>query len=87
MKWFVFLSLIFLASCSSQKAILVVPSDPLLAECQVSPPPSLTGNDAKDKVILAGAWATQTSNLGSCNKRLKMLRVWKQVNLERYGKN
>ena len=79
------LATLCLASCSYQKPIVILPSDEAIAECTISPPPTLTGVPAKDKIVLAGAWSMQTNNLGVCNRKLKMLQTWKKINQERFG--
>lgn len=69
---------IALSSCVISKAPSInLPSDGLLADCIISPPPTLSGNVEKDKLLLAGAWSLQTSNLGKCNQKVKTLQVWK----------
>lgn len=86
MKIILLLPLVFLlSSCSYTKPIVIIPSDQLLEECSISTPPSLTGNDARDKVLLASAWTKQTTLLGQCNDKLKMLQLWKRTQQERYG--
>lgn len=78
MKYFLFIAVcFFVASCSHYKPMIILPTDAALGECQISPPPTLTGNTEKDKLLLAGAWSLQTSNLGKCNQKLKTLQTWK----------
>lgn len=74
-----------ITSCGYQKPIVILPADESLAECTISPPPELTGRDAKDKLILASAWSAQTTNLGKCNQKLQRLQVWKRINEQRFG--
>ena len=74
-----------LASCGYQKPIVILPTDEALADCIISPPPEITGRDAKDKLTLTSAWIQQTTNLAACQKKLKMLQTWKRVNQERFG--
>jgi len=69
---------LFMTACTSNvKSIIILPSDSMLQECQVSPPPTLTGNSEKDKLLLASAWSLQTGNLGKCNQKLRTLKTWK----------
>lgn len=78
------LSCLFLSSCTnSYKNMIILPSDSLVAECTIAPPPFLTGNTEKDKLILAGAWSLQTSNLGKCNQKIKTLQTWKVNTMKR----
>ncbi len=83
-KFYLLLLCIFLASCSSQKEI-TLPSDTLLADCVINEPPVLTGSDAKDKVILAQAWSNQTSALSVCQKKVRLMQVWKRIQMDRMG--
>lgn len=78
MRYFLlFLTCILISSCTNYKPMIILPTDTALGECPVSPPPTLTGNTEKDKLLLAGAWSLQTSNLGKCNQKLKTLQTWK----------
>lgn len=72
-----------LASCSNYKNMIILPSDSLVSECTISPPPHLTGNSEKDKLLLAGAWSIQTSNLGKCNQKIRTLQTWKVNTMKR----
>jgi len=84
MKSWILVSLcLFLASCSADKHMIILPSDSLLADCEISPPPFLTGNTEKDKLLLAGAWSLQTSNAGKCNQKIKTLQTWKINTMKR----
>jgi predicted small lipoprotein YifL len=74
-----------LASCGYQKPIVILPSDEAISDCTISSPPDIVGKDSQDKLILTSAWISQTNNLAACNKKLKMLQVWKRVNQERFG--
>lgn len=78
---------ILLTSCTGnvREPIVILPSKPLLAACTISPPPDLTGNDARDKVLLSSAWTKQTTNLGDCNKKIEMLQLWRDTQIKRYG--
>ncbi len=80
-------SCFMLASCTGyQKPVVLTPSDSLIADCTINQPPKLTGNAEKDKLVLSQAWINQTANLGKCSQRMKMIQTWKQVQLERFGK-
>lgn len=82
---FICFTCLSLASCGYQKPIAILPTDEALSECTISSPPEITGKDTQDKLILTSAWITQTNNLAACNKKLKMLQIWKRVNQERFG--
>lgn len=69
--------LLMTACTSNVKSMIILPTDSMLQECQVSPPPTLTGNPEKDKLLLASAWSLQTGNLGKCNQKLRTLKTWK----------
>ncbi len=84
---YILVSCLVLASCSGfQKPIVLTPSDSLIADCAINQPPKLTGNAEKDKLVLSQAWINQTANLGKCSQRMKMIQTWKQVQLQRFGK-
>lgn len=76
-----------LSACVYQKPIVILPSDEAIADCVISPPPEISGSEAKDKVTLTTAWIQQTTNLAACQKKLKMLQTWKRINQERFGDN
>lgn len=63
--------------------MIILPSDSLVTECTIAPPPVLTGNTEKDKLLLAGAWSLQTGNLGKCNQKIKTLQTWKVNTMKR----
>jgi len=87
MKWIFLVCLFGLAACTTNREpIVIIPSDDLLKDCVINAPPKLTGQDSKDKLILASSWSQQTINLGKCQQKIDMLRTWKSVQLERYGK-
>lgn len=78
MKLFIILlSCLLISACSNTKSIIILPSDSLLEDCQISPPPTLTGNAEKDKLLLASAWSLQTGNIGKCNQKIRTLKTWK----------
>lgn len=84
--------LVLFLICSSiagcyQKPVVIMPTDEAISDCVISPPPEITGKDAKDKLTLTSAWIQQTTNLAACQKKLRMLQVWKQVNQARFGDN
>lgn len=79
------LTCLCITSCGYQKPIVILPTDEAISDCTISPPPELTGRDGKDKLTLTSAWIQQTTNLAACQKKLKMLQTWKQVNRERFG--
>lgn len=86
MKWIVLPLCLFLASCTSKAPeIIQLPSDALLSDCIISPPPTLSGNTEKDKLLLASSWSLQTNNLGKCNQKIKTLQVWKINTMKRIG--
>lgn len=86
MKWFIICACILISSCAINKdPMVILPSDALLNDCIISPPPNLSGDAEKDKLILAGAWSLQTSNLGKCNQKVKTLQVWKSNTAKRMG--
>lgn len=72
-----------IAACSSNNPTPPLPSDALLSDCIISPPPTLSGNTEKDKLLLASAWSLQTNNLGKCSQKVKTLQVWKINTLKR----
>lgn len=82
MKYLIIFFCLFIASCTSK---IQLPSDSLLSDCMISPPPLLTGNTEKDKLLLATAWSLQTGNLGKCNQKVKTMQIWKTNTIKRMG--
>lgn len=82
MKGILILFCLLIASCTHTSKI-PLPSDDLLSDCIISPPPSLTGSNEKDKLLLASAWSLQTSNLGKCNQKIKTMQMWKINTIKR----
>jgi len=83
MKTLLILSFCLLIASCTNRNMIILPSDALVEDCTIAAPPTLTGNTEKDKLLLAGAWSLQTSNLGKCNQKIKTLQTWKINTMKR----
>ena len=65
---------------TQNKTILVAPSDALLLDCPISPPPTKI-----TKQSLVNAYSQQTLNIKKCNQDKALLREWKSNQIKRLG--